>query len=278
MEAIAAQDRKQIMAVAGTADQIAARIKELTETDPQFRAALPLPAVNEAKVKAELGLAQIAALVMEAYADRPALAQRATGLVTDPATGRRTRQLLKRFETITYRELWSRARALANVWHHDAARRLGADDLLCILAFAGIDFATVDLAAIHNGAVVVPMQTNASNQQLAAIFNEVTPNWLAASLECLETAVELVLTGHRPFGLLVFDYHPEVDDEREVFEAAHSKLGAAGLPDLLVTLEATCAHGEKLAAAPLFADPATDKRMCTLYYTSGSTGLPKGAM
>jgi len=278
MEATPTQDRKPTMTVASPAEQIAARIKELTEKDAQFREALPHPAVNEAKVRPELGLAQIAALVMEAYADRPALARRATELVTDPATGRRTRQMLKRFETITYRQLWSRARALANVWHQDAARRLRANDLLCILAFAGIDFATVDLAAIHNGAVVVPMQTNASTQQLVAIFNEVAPNWLATSLECLETAIELVLTGHRPFGLLVFDYHPEVDDEREVFEAAHSKLSAAGLPDLLVTLEATCAHGEKLAAAPLFADPATDKRMCTLYYTSGSTGLPKGAM
>ena len=34
---------------------------------------------------------------MEAYADRPALAQRATELVTDPATGRTTRQLLEAF-------------------------------------------------------------------------------------------------------------------------------------------------------------------------------------
>src|ERR1035441_651117 len=162
MEAIATQDRKQTMTAASTADQIEARVKELTENDPQFREALPLPAVNEAKVKSELGLAQIAALVMEAYADRPALAQRATELATDPANGRRTRRLLKRYETITYRELWSRACALANVWHHDTARRLRADDLLCILAFAGIDFATVDLAAIHNGAGVVRSEEHTS--------------------------------------------------------------------------------------------------------------------
>jgi fatty acid CoA ligase FadD9 len=266
------------MKVVSPAEQIAERIKELTANDAQFREALPLPAVIEAKARPELGLAQVASVVMEAYADRPALAQRATEPVTDPATGRRTCQLLERFETITYRELWSRARALASVWHHEEARRLGANDLLCILAFAGIDFATVDLAAIHNGAVVVPMQTNAPIPQLLAIFNEVAPGWLATSLECLDTATGLVLTGHRPSGLLVFDYHPELDEEREVFEAAQLKLAAAGLPDLLVTLQATCAYGEKLSPAPLFAEPATDKRMCTIYYTSGSTGLPKGAM
>ena len=176
MSAAKTTERMQLnMTVARPAEQIAARVKELTASDPQFRAALPLPAVNEAKLRPELGLAQIAALVMEAYADRPALAQRATELVTDPATGRTTRQQLKRFETVSYRELWSRARALANVWHHDAARPLRANDFLCILAFAGIDFATVDLAAIHNGAVVVPLQTNAAMQQLLSIIKEVEP-------------------------------------------------------------------------------------------------------
>lgn len=62
---------------------------------------------------------------MDAYADRPALAQRATALVTDAATGRKTRQHLQRFETVSYRELWSRARSLANCWHHETDKRLG---------------------------------------------------------------------------------------------------------------------------------------------------------
>ena len=78
---------QQILTAASPAQPLAARVKELTASDPQFRAALPLPSVNEAKLRPELGLAQIAALVMEAYAERPALAQRATELVTDPATG-----------------------------------------------------------------------------------------------------------------------------------------------------------------------------------------------
>ncbi|HSW20155.1 MAG TPA: AMP-binding protein, partial [Ramlibacter sp.] len=254
------------------------RVKALMAGDAQFRAAVPLSAIVEAKAPPELNLAQIAAVVMEGYANRPALAQRATRLVTEPVSGRRSLELLDSFQALTYSELWSRARALAGIWHHDADRSLRADEFLCILAFAGIDFATVDLAAIHNGAVVVPVQTNAPLHQQAAIVQEVEPRWLACSLECLENAVELVLTAWRPAGVLLFDYHPEVDDERELFEAAQARLAAAGLPQLLQTLPSLCEQGAALPPAPLHAAENAGDRLCTIYYTSGSTGAPKGAM
>jgi len=257
---------------------VAARIQELMDSDAQFRAACSLPAVNAARLRKDLGLAQLAALVMEAYAERPALATRAAEASIDPATGRSARRLLEHFETVSYGELWARARALAALWHHDPRRALRADEQICIIAFAGVDFVTVDLAAIHNGAVVVPLQTNGALPQLASIVKEAEPRWIASSLECLETAVDLVLAGHRPRGLLVFDFHPDVDDERETVERAQQRLAAAGLPDLLLTLDAACEQGAALPAAPIFAQVDTDQRLCTIYYTSGSTGLPKGAM
>ena len=259
-------------------DQLAERIEALNRSDAQFRDAAPSPTVAEAKCRPELGLAQIASTCMQAYAARLALAERAVRLVTDPVTGRTRREHLKSFEGVTYRELWDRARALATFWYRRTADGLRADDRLCIIAFAGIDFATVDLAALHNGAVVVPLQTNAATPQLIDIVKEVEPRWLATSLECLETSVDLVLKGHRVAGLLLFDYHPEVDAARESLESARARLEASGAAHLLVTLEQACLSGKGLPPAPLYAEPETNQRLCTIYYTSGSTGLPKGAM
>ncbi len=259
-------------------DHIRERFEALKTSDAQFRDALPLASVAEAKCRPELGLAQVLATCLEAYAARPALAERATRFVTDPATGRTRCEQLKRYESVSYAELWERARALAAFWYQRGAQGLRANDFLCIIAFAGIDFATVDLAAVHNGAVVVPLQTNAPTAQLIDIVKEVEPRWLATSLECLHTSVELVLKGHAPAGLLLFNYHPQVDEERESYERARARLEAAGLGQLLITLDELCALGRALPAAPLYAEPGIDQRLCTIYYTSGSMGLPKGAM
>ena len=277
-ENIAIEQLQKGTLTGGLSEQSANRLADLLASDPQLSETLSDPAINEAKTCPDLGLAQIMAICMEGYANRPALAQRTAELIVDPATGRTARKLLQRFDAITYRELWARVRALATVWQRDTARALGANDLICILGSSGIDFATIDLAGIHNGAVCVPMQVNAAFQQLLAMFNEVAPNWLATSPAYVTTAVELILQGHRPNGLLLFEYNPEVDDERELFESAQAKLADAGMADLLVTLQSLRARGQDLPVAPIFAEPATTQRMCTIYYTSGSTGLPKGAM
>jgi fatty acid CoA ligase FadD9 len=257
---------------------VGARLRQLVEADAQIAAALPDPALNEAKRARGLGLAQIVATCMEGYAERPALAERAVKLSTDPATGRTVRTIGKNFETTTYGDLWERTRQLASYWYHDSDRPLRADEFLCILAFGSVDFVTVDLAAIHNGVVVVPLQANAALQQSLSVYNEVAPSWLAVSLDYIDVGVSLMLEGHRPRGLLVFDYRAEVDHERERLEAARARLAAVGLEHTLVTLAEASAKGAALPKAPIFNGPDTAERLCTIYYTSGSTGLPKGAM
>jgi fatty acid CoA ligase FadD9 len=78
-------------------ERLARRIAALYATDPQFREAIPIPAVVEAARRPGLRLAQILQTLAEAYADRPALGQRARELVTDPVTGRTSVHLLPSF-------------------------------------------------------------------------------------------------------------------------------------------------------------------------------------
>jgi fatty acid CoA ligase FadD9 len=89
------------------------RIQGLYSADPQFADARPDNEITVAISRPGLRLAQIAAIVMDGYADQPALGQRAVHFVNDPGTGRTVAELLPRFETITYRDLWERAGAAA---------------------------------------------------------------------------------------------------------------------------------------------------------------------
>src|SRR5580693_2637762 len=95
-------------------ERFARRLQDLYANDAQFAAAKPSAAIAEAIKQPDLPLARLIQTVMEGYADRPALGQRAVRFVTDPSTGGTSLESLPRFETITYRELWDRVNAFAN--------------------------------------------------------------------------------------------------------------------------------------------------------------------
>lgn len=260
------------------AQRVAARHERALASDPQYRAAMPPEAVAPLKKDPTVRMGQIISAVMEACADRPALGFRATQVVTDAATGRRSVQLRDEFETLTYRELWADIRGLASVWQHDDALRVRPGDLVCILGFAGVGYVIADLATTCTGAVSVPLQTNAATTLLTGIVAEAQPRCIAASIECLETAVETALAGHAPASLLVFDYCADDDDQREVFERAARRLADAHCTTKLDTLAAACLRGRSLPPATLYVPGPAEDPLSTIYYTSGSTGTPKGAM
>jgi fatty acid CoA ligase FadD9 len=250
------------------------RIKDLYASDPQFAAARPDKAVSAAMERPGLRLPQLVQTVMDSYPDQPALGQRAVQLVKDPETGRTTAELLPRFETITYRELWQRAGAIASAW---ANKPLRPGDRVCVMGFSSVDYTVIDLALIHLGAVAVPLQTNAALTQLTPIVAETEPSIIAASIDHLSDAVELVLTGHTPTRLVVFDHRPEVDDQRETVKAARDRLAKEGNTVIVETLADVVTRGERLPAADPFISDEPDP-LTSLIYTSGSTGAPKGAM
>ncbi|MGW7555043.1 AMP-binding protein, partial [Streptomyces rimosus] len=136
----------------------ARRAAHLYATDPQFRDAAPLDFVTEAIRRPGLPLADLVATVMEGYADRPALGERATEPVTDPDTGRTTLRLLERFDTITYGELWERVGAVASEWRHHPGHAVSRGDFVALLGPTSAEYAMVDLACVRCGAVSVPLQ------------------------------------------------------------------------------------------------------------------------
>ncbi|MGO9157782.1 carboxylic acid reductase [Mycobacterium sp.] len=252
------------------------RIEDLTANDPQFAAAKPDQAVAAALEQPGLRLPQIVQTVLEGYADRPALGQRAVEFFKDPKTGRTVLGLLPRFDTITYRELGERVDALARALTHDAVQ---AGDRVGALGFNSVDFTTIDVALGVIGAVAVPLQTSAAIAQLKPIVTETEPTVFATSVNQLPDAVELILSsgqvGAKLLKLIVFDYHSEVDDEREAVENARARLA-----DAAVTVEPLAdllERGKTLPATPATYDSA-DNPLALLIYTSGSTGAPKGAM
>jgi fatty acid CoA ligase FadD9 len=253
---------------------LARRTQDLYATDAQFAAARPDEAISAAIERPGLRLAQLVRTVMEGYADRPALGQRAAQFVKDAHTGRTSAELLRRFETITYRELWDRANAVASAWMN---KPVHPGDRVCVLGFTSVDYTTLEVALIRLGAVSVPLQTGAQVAALRPVVAETEPSVIASSVEYLFEAVELVLTGHTPTRLVVFDHHPEVDDQREAIEAAKVKLAQAGSPVIVETLADVVARGTRLPVAPAVSSDEHDP-LALLIYTSGSTGAPKGAM
>src|SRR5690348_8061667 len=199
-------------------ERLARRISDLYAADQQFADARPSEAVARAIESPELRLPQIIQAVIDGYADRPALGQRAVEFVTDPTTGRTSADLLPRFDTITYRELSDRVNAVAAAL---AQNPVQPGDRVAILGFTSIDYTTVDMAVLRAGGVSVPLQTSAPVAQLRPIAAETEPVAVLSSVDFLDDAVELTLTGHLPERLVVFDYHAEVDDHRDEIGRAH---------------------------------------------------------
>ncbi len=253
-------------------ERLERRIADLYVTDQQFADAKPNPEISAAIEQPGLPLAEAVRTVMEGYSDRPAVGQRAVEFVTDPQSGRTTAKVLPRFETITYGEVWSRVGALTS-----ALFDVLPGDRICILGFTSVDYTVIDLTTVTLGAVSVPLQTSAPTTQLRPIVTETEPVVIASSIDYIDDAVELVLTGHTPGRLIVFDYRPEIDEHREAYDAARARLTEAGSPRSWWKRCPRCWSVDG-HCPPHPAAQRADDDIALLIYTSGSTGAPKGAI
>jgi fatty acid CoA ligase FadD9 len=255
----------------GRADKLVQRVGDLLANDVQFAAALPDNKVCESILRPEVSWPALLRAVGEGYSDRPALAQRATEIIT--TGGRQRRQVLPRFDTLTYGQLWQRVTAVAAALAHGGVQ---TGDRVATLGFCSVDYTTVDMALPLLGAVSVPLHAGAPVSQLQPMVKETEPSVIACSAEYLNDGVELALGGPRPATVVVFDYSHEVDDHREAFTTAKRRLVEEGSSVVLDTLAELARRGSALPSPPeLVAD---DDRLAVIVYTSGSSGSPKGAM
>ncbi|WP_155948373.1 carboxylic acid reductase [Mycobacterium sp. URHB0044] len=250
------------------------RLADLYANDPQVQAHEPSPTVLEAARRPGLRLAEVLRTFLQGYAERPALGTRATSVERDPATRRAEQRLLPAFDTITYGDVWSNLTAIAAAWAGDD-EPVRPGDFVATIGFASADYLTVDLVSNYLGLVAVPLQHNSPVSRLQPIFAETEPRVLAVSAAYLDLAVECALGSPSVRRLTVFDYDADVDAQREALEQARIRLSATSIA--VETLPEVIARGRALPVPPGF-DGDDDERLAMILYTSGSTGLPKGAM
>ncbi|MBN9635969.1 MAG: AMP-binding protein, partial [Actinobacteria bacterium] len=264
-------------------DALTQRVADLCATDPQLAAALPLPGVAAALEEPGIRLPEVIRAVMAAYADRPALGQRAVEYVTDDA-GRTVSRLLPRYDTVSFGEAWHQIQAVDNALltgtddnvPGGGQPMVAAGDRVAMLGFTSAEYTIIDTALARAGVVAVPLQTSAPADQLSPILDETEPRALFADVKFLDDAVELVSGASAALTrVVVFDHHAQVDDEREAVERAATRLAERGV--VVETFAEMVARGAALPAVEPASSVEPDP-LLVLIYTSGSTGTPKGAM
>lgn len=254
-------------------EKLARRVGDLLTNDPEFTAALSSPDVAKSVLQPDIGLAGVMRTVAEGYAERPALGQRATAIRESADGSGRVLEILPRFDMVTYGDLWRRANTIAAVLKRDGVQ---VGDRIATMGFASVEYTALDMAVALVGGVAVPLHTGAPVSLLAPMVEEAEPRVIACSVEHVAEGAQLALGAAHPVRLIVFDYRPDIDDQRRAVDAARAKLAeTAGSPVLETLTELVQGAG---ALPPVDPPPPDDDRLTAIVYTSGSSGKPKGAM
>jgi len=140
-------------------------------------------------------------------------------------------------------------RAVASAWRHDLAHPATVGDVVATVGFASADYLVIDLVCAYLGLVTVPLQHNAPASRLRPVIEECEPRIVAVSADYLDLAVESVLSSPSVGQLMVFDYQPEVDEQRENFERARARLHEAAGQVVVTTVEEVVERGSPRSRA-----------------------------
>jgi fatty acid CoA ligase FadD9 len=259
-------------------ERYAQRALALASSDPQIAAMMPIEEYQLAARKPGVSFSDVISIFLNGYAERPMVGERAYEIALDPDTGRNIRRHLPRFSTRTYGEIRADVEALACALQHHPQHRVNVDEFVCILGFSGIDYLTIELAAVYLQGVTVPLQSSLAGTDLSSIFADTDCKVLVASVGDLLLAARQAIANGRIRSLIVIEYDPRDDEERAQFEEAQAEIERGGGHIALTPIQDLIAYGQRCTWEPLPAHPQGDDRMTILMHSSGSTGTPKGAI
>ncbi|MEP4050627.1 MAG: thioester reductase domain-containing protein [Litorimonas sp.] len=271
---MAAKFQRRTYPDASPAKRSILRLHDLAEVDPQIAAHRPLDAVKFALNDPDATLLDMVQSVLTNYGNREALGERSYDVIT--GSDGSSREYGTSFSTLTYSALERRIKCLANAWRHHPDHKVGVDEFICMIGFSGIDYVSLDLACIFSQTTGVPLQAELGANHLSDIFDNIEPSAVAVSIRDLPAVIPLVIKNGNISSLIVMDYDSEVTAERRVLDTAIEDL--TGNITKIITIDDLIAYGSEFEYTPLKPNNRGVERRVSIVHSSGSTGVPKGAV